>query len=243
MLSRNVLVPVTALALLALSVSAGADEVADEADADRTISVSGQASVVAQPDIARISMTVVERNESLGAAQQVVSDVSGRVLALFDELKIDRKQIDSTGVVIRPDYRWNRAAEEQELIGYIVERRIMVELRDMEKLGTLIERAVRAGINQMSPPAFDHTDRAGLQRRALADAVRDARANADAMAAAAGARVGAVINMHSGGRAPEPRPMLRAMAADSMVESAAETYVPGEMRFEAGVNIVYEIAP
>ena len=226
-----------ALALLSASVVALAD------DERREISVSGKATVTAQPDIARISMAVVERNESLSTAQQAASATSAKILRLLDNLRVDRKDVDTTGLNIRPDYRWNRAAEKQELVGYIVERRIMVELRDLDNLGKLLEGAVDAGANQVSPPQFDHTDRAGLHRRALADAVRDARANADVMVVAAGAELGDVVSISSGGMPPQPRPMMRAMAADAVAESAAESYVAGDIRFDANVSIVYEIAP
>ena len=223
------------LVLLIFSAVALADE------DTRSISASGKASVTAPPDIARISMAVVERNESLNTAQQAASATSGKILALLDKLGIERKHIDTTGLNIRPDYRWNRAAEKQELIGYVVERRIMVELRDLDNLGQLLEGAVDAGANQVSPPTFDHTERAALQRRALADAVRDARANADVMVAATGAELGDVMTISSGGMPQQPRPIMRAMAADAVAESAAESYVAGDIRFEAFVSIVYEI--
>lgn len=238
MFSRKTLVPFSAAALLMVSFCAQADD-----DDPRQITVNGRATVTTQPDIARISMTVVERNESLGAASEAIAATTGRVLDLLDRLNIDRKHIDTTGVMIRPNYRWNRTAEEQELLGYIIERQINVELHELEKLGVVIERSVEAGVNQMTPPNFDHTKRTELHREALASAVRDARANADVMAEAAGAKVGTVLQISGGASMPQPRPLMRAMAADSMAESAAETYVAGDIRFEANVNIVYEIAP
>jgi len=235
---RNALImPIVAATLLALSTAVWAD------DERRQISVNGTATVMAQPDIARISMSVVERNKSLAAAQSAVSATTTALLAVFDGLRIDRKYIDTSGLNIRPDYRWNRTAEEQELIGYVVERQIMVELRDLDNLGELMERVVEAGANQISPPQFDNTRRTQLHREALADAVRDARANADIMAAAAGTGIGPVINISGGAQRPQPRPMMRAMAADAMAESASESYVAADIRFVANVNIVYELTP
>ena len=227
---------ITALAVLSISCAAFAG------DEQRQISVNGNASVTAQPDIARISMAVVERNKSVSVAQQAASAVSEDILRLVERLGIERQYIDTTGLNIRADYRWNRESNEQELVGYIVERRISVELRDLDNLGKLLEGAVEAGANQVSPPQFDHTDRAGLHRRALADAVRDARANAAAMVAAADAELGDVISIRSGAGAPPPQPMMRAMAAGAVADSAAESYVAADMRFEAAVSIVYEIA-
>src|SRR5690606_41228399 len=64
-------------------------------------------------------------------------------------------------------------------------------LRDLDKLGPLLERAFDLGINQVSEPQLDSSRRRELEREALAKAVEDARLNAQAVARAAGARLGA----------------------------------------------------
>ena len=67
-----------------------------------------------------------------------------RVLALTRELKIDPKYVDSTRLQVQPDYRWNDKDSQRVLLGYVVSRQIEVELRDLDQLGALLERAVSA---------------------------------------------------------------------------------------------------
>ena len=216
--------------------------IADEHDA--TISVTGNGFVMAAPDMARISMTVSERNKDVNAASAAATAAVGRVLEVLDGLDIDEKFINTTAATIRPEYRWRRETNEQELLGYIVERRISVELRDLDRLGDLVQQATAAGITNLSPPQLDHSERRDLYREALANAVADARANAATLAVATGGRLGAPVNISEGARTVQPLPVMRAQAvqADMAMESGGQTFVPGEMRFDATVSIIYTLA-
>ena len=228
------------VAIILLAFSAAGLVQADEMP--RTISVTGTGYVTVPPDMARISLSVSERDPSLPAAQQAVAEVTARVLEFLDGLDIDRKKINSTGATVQPNYRWNRDTQEQELIGYIAQRRIEVEVLDLEILGKVVEGAVAVGVNQVSRPALDSTARRGAYRQALAKAATDARENAQTLADAMDVKLGPVMQMSVGGRVPEPRPMMRAQAETmAAVEIAPETYNAGDIRFDASVSAVFEL--
>ena len=225
--------------LLALyAVTANAD------DMPRTVSVDGKGFVMIRPDMARLSLAVEERDASLSAAQEIVADTTARVLDLLDDLDIEERQINSTGATVHPDYRWNRQTERQELIGYVVRRGIEVELRDLDDLGKLIEGAVEAGVNQVSPPVLDSTERRDAYRRALANAGADARKNADALAESMDVEVGDVRHINAGGHMPMPMPVARGMATLAVAREAdagQATYNPGEMRLEANITAIFDL--
>ncbi len=211
------------------------------ADEPRTVAVSGTASATVAPDRARVDMSIAERDASLASAQAAANAAAAKVLAVLDGLGIERQRINTTAAMIRPNYRWNREREEQELLGYIVERNITVELRDLDKLGLLIERATQAGVNQLSPPQLESSKSREVYREALGKAVADARANAEVLANASGNKVGDALSINAGHSGPVPLPRGRVMADMAVAEGAAETYVPGEIRFDATVSIVYEL--
>ena len=98
-----------------------------------------------------------------------------RVLALTRELKIDPKFVDSSQLQVQPEYRWNEKDSQRVLLGYVVSRQIEIELRDLERLGTLLERSVSAGVNVLGGARLDSTRRKELEREALAKAVDDER--------------------------------------------------------------------
>ena len=208
----------------------------------RTVTVTGSGFAEVAPDRATLQMSIVAREKTVNAAQKTAADVTRNVLKMTDRFGIDREQIDTTGASVRPNYRWNRDKEEQELIGYIAERQIRVEIKDLEQLGALIEGAVGAGVNQVLPPQLDSSKRKQTQRRALQAAAEDAKANARELAQALGARLGPVISINAGANTPRPpvpyATNVRAMAAEA---SATETYNPAELKFDAVVTVVFEL--
>lgn len=207
----------------------------------RTITVTGTGSATAVPDRASVHMSIVARSATVIEAQAAAADVTAKVLAMTDDLDIDRDAVDTTGASVRPDYRWNREREEQELRGYIAERQIRVDLKDLEKLGELVEGAVKVGVNQVSPPQLDSSKRRDAYRDALDAAARDARANARQLASSLGATLGAVLQISSTSRPPPPIQYARALAADAMEAQAPQTYNAASLEFDATITAVFEL--
>ena len=209
----------------------------------RTVSVSGMGEVTAEPDLARITLGVEARRPTLADARSEVAATVDRVLKLTRDLRIDPKQVNATRLQVQPEYNWNPKDRKRTLLGYIVSRQVQVELRDLEQLGPLLERAVDAGVNQVGDPMLDSSRRKALEREAMTSAVNDARLNAETLARAAGASLGPVRTLNGGASGP-PMPMYRAQIAmsDAAAAPPAEaTYQPGEMKFSANVNIEYDL--
>jgi uncharacterized protein YggE len=227
--------------VMPLSLAAGA---AGAADAPlRLVSVSGAGEVKAQPDMAYVTIGVESRKATVNEARAEVNATVERVLALTKDLKIDPKYVDSTRLQVQPDYRWDEKTQRQVLQGYLVNRQIEVEVRDLDRLGTLLEKAVSAGANQVGGARLDSSRRKELERQALTLAVEDARLNADTLARAAGMKLGPVQNLSTSGSSPMPMFSERAMvaAAPPMADAADQSYKAAEMKFNANVSAQYEL--
>lgn len=212
-------------------------------DEPRTITVNGSGSSSIAPDRASVQMSIVARSTSVADAQEIAAKVTASVLTMTSQLGIERDKVDTTGSSVQPDYRWNREREEQELRGYIVQRQMHVDMRDLEKLGALIEGAINAGVNQVHPPQLDSSKRRDAYRAALDAAAKDARANAEQLATSLGAKVGDALRVSTVSQSAPPMPMLRgamAMAMDTE-SSAPETYNAGNLNFDATVTVVFEL--
>jgi uncharacterized protein len=113
---------------------------------------------------------------------------------------------------------------------------VVVKVRELSRLGALLDRAVAAGANEVDGPAFSRADPAPEEARALAAAVRAGRAKAEEMARAAGVRLGALLELREGGRGRPGPLMTRALSA------GAETPVaPGQIAFENQVEMVFAL--
>jgi hypothetical protein len=206
--------------------------------------VTGSGEVKAQPDMAYVTLGVEARKSTLAAARTEVNASVDRVLALTRELKIEPKFVDSTRLQVQPDYRWDEKASKQVLLGYVVSRQVEVEVHDLDRLGALLEKSVSAGVNQIGGARLDSSRRKELEREALTQAVDDARLNADALARAAGAKLGPVQSISAAGAMPVPKYAERAMsvaAAPPMADEADQSYQPSEMKFTANVNAQFEL--
>ena len=148
----------------------------------RSITVAGTGSVVGEPDKARVQLTVQKSNPVMDKARAEAVAVVEKFLALTKKLGIDPKKVRTTSALVNPEYRWEQQTNRQILTGYMVQRQLEVEVTDLDKLGALIEGAVDAGVNNVSPPMLDSSKRRDLNRQALAAAAKDAEANARAIA-------------------------------------------------------------
>ncbi len=218
---------------------ASACTVAD--DVTRTISVTGTGRASAAPDRATVNMSIESRAKELATAQAGAAKVTAAVLSLTDELDIERSKVDTTGATVRPDYRWNRETERQELRGYIAARQMNVRVDDLDSLGKLIEGAVAAGVNQVSPPQLDSSKREAMHREALAKAATAARANAKVLAETLGAKLGDPVSISDGSVAPRPPVPQARMAAAAMESDSAATYNASDLTFFATVAVVFEL--
>lgn len=235
----------TLVAILLSTVLGAPAAFADDDDFPRTISVGGTGTIDATPDIARLTLAVQRRDASMQVARDATVKVTNAFLALCRKLGIKDAKVRSSGLTIHPEYRWDPKENQQIFTGYFVQRQLEVELDDLDKLGEVMEGAINAGVNEVSPPQLDSSKRKELSRDALAAAAVDARANAERIAASLGVKVGAVRTLTAGGAAPPPMPMkamrVQAMAADA---GAAESYSPGEIGFESRVEATFDlIAP
>ena len=207
----------------------------------RTVAVSGQGEVQAEPDRAWVMLGIQVRQVKLDEARAEVNKKVDAVLKLTRELKIDSKYVRSTRINVQPDYSYDNNT--RNLLGYFVTRQVEVDLRNLEQLGQLLERAADLGVNQLGDPRLDSSKRAELEREALAKAVADARLNAETLVKAAGGRLGPVRSMSASSNAvAPPMPFLRrAVMAEAAAGDAAQSYQSGQMNFAGTVQIEYDL--
>ena len=217
-----------------------------EADPPRTINVTGQGEVHAEPDRAVLNLGVESRKPKLEDARAEVTKTVEAVMKLTRDLKIDQKYVRATRINVQPEYNWDNNARERNLIGYVVSRQVEVDLRDLDKLGTLLEKSFDLGVNQAGDPQLDSSKRHDLEREALAKAVADAKLNAEVLAKAAGARIGQPRNISAAtaGYAPPPTPVFKTtMMRGEASDGAAQSYQSGQMNFNATVQVEYDLIP
>jgi uncharacterized protein YggE len=192
----------------------------------RHITVSASGSVEAPPDIAHVQSGVIVEGNSAAQALAANSKAMGELIAGLKEGGIAPRDIQTSQFRVEPRYTNSRDGKTPRIDGYRVVNEVAVTVRDLPKLGSILDALVKLGANQMNGLTFEVSKAETLKDDARKQAVENALRRAKLLAAAAGAEVGEVISiseevMHSG---PRPFAMSRAAKADAVpVEGGSET--------------------
>lgn len=238
------LVLATALAIGTISMTACAQPQTSTGyamPADGTLlSVSASADAKRVPDIATISTGVVTQAADANAAMRANAAQMDKVMAAIRAAGIAERDIQTSGINLNPNYKYVENAP-PTIVGYQASNNVNVKVRDLSKLGKVLDTFVEQGANQINGPSFevDKPDEAYDEARIAA--IKKAQARAQTYADALGLKVRRIVSISEGGASfPRPMPMMRAMAADAGF--AKETSVaPGESTLSANIEVVFEL--
>jgi hypothetical protein len=202
----------------------------------REITVTTTRSVDLAPDHAVLYLGVTTRDPDAARAGEQHAGIAQRVRAALGALGFRAESLPTIGYTVRPEYDRDR----NRPIGYSAQSRIQVRVHDLGRVGRVIDAALGAGANVVSGLSFESTrsDRARLD--ALARAVAAAREEAEAIARAAGGRLGALLEANTGevGFIRGAREVM--MRAQGEVETPI---MPGTLEITATVTTRWEFIP
>ncbi len=204
------------------------------------IVVQGQGSVEQAPDMATITLGSQFAAKQADDALDQVSEATATVLATLTELGVEAKDVQTSGLYLNPvwDDSYNRHGG-RNIRGYSAGNTVHIRVRDLEKLGGLLDQVVEDGANTFNGLSFGLQDSTDAKNEARRRAVADARAKAELYAEAAGVSLGKIIEL-TDGVTSSPQPMF--MERSAMVMSDAVPIAEGEVSTSARVTITFEIA-
>lgn len=188
-----------------------------------TVSASGRVSVA--PDQARVTSGVTTEGVSAREALTANSAAMQKVIGALKASGIDPKDIQTSSFRVEPRYTQPVPGKAPTIDGYNVSNEVVVLVRDLDKLGDILDRLIGAGANQTAGLSFEVSTAETALDEARKQAVANARRRADLYAAAAGAEVGEVLTITEGAGAAPPQPVFaRAMKAEAVpIERGTET--------------------
>lgn len=204
--------------------------------AERTVTVTGEATVGVAPDTAVIRIGVSSQEKTAREAGEANARQMTSVLAAIKASGIAERDIQTSRLSLQPQYDPNKGGTAR-LTGFQATNQVTVRIRDIDSLPTVLDRAIGAGANEMSGIEFVVSEQSKLLDQARDDAIADARRKAELYASAAGAKVGQVVSISEEGPAPpQPRPM-------QAVRAGAVPVAPGEQTLRAIVSVSYQLTP
>jgi len=215
----------------------------------RTMIVVGQGKVSSQPDIAMATVGVQVTSPDIKEATSEASATMEEIMAALKAMDIADSDIQTTSYSInyerRPDFevRVSPESDATEPEGrYHVSNMVNIKIRDLDKVGQVLDEVVNAGANSIWGVNFGIDDMSELESEARAKAVEDARARAEELAELSGVKLGSVIQVSEivGSSAYVAGYVVPEMAARVMGGGAGPTS-PGELQVTTQLQITFAI--
>jgi hypothetical protein len=201
--------------------------------AEKLVTVTGEATVAVAPDTAMIRLGVGTQEKTAREASEANARQMTAVLAAIKDTGVADRDIQTSRLSLQPQYDPNKSGTAR-LTGFQASNQVTVRIRDIDKLPTVLDRAITAGANEMSGIEFVVSEQSKLLDQARDDAIADARRKAELYAKAAGAKLGRVVSITEEGSAPPPRPI-------QALRAGAVPIAPGEQTLKAIVTVSYEL--
>lgn len=203
-----------------------------------TVTASGQGRVYAAPDVATMSFGVTVEGAQAKAALDQSSQVADKIIAALKKQGVKAEDVQTSGISIYPVQ--NDRGGKIVVTGYQASISVNAKLRDLAKVGDVIEAASGAGANTISGPQFEISEDSEQRSDAIEKAVAAAKKNAEAMAKASGKSVGKVISITSSA-VNVPMPMGARAEAFGAMDSAKVPVEAGQVEVSADVTVMFEL--
>ncbi len=203
------------------------------------ISVSGRGVIKVKPDIACINIGVETRNADAQKAQQDNARVMDKVVEKIRSLGIEEEDIKTIRYNLYPLQKYDKETGKSSVYEYRAVNIVEVTVRDIDKMGTVIDGVASVGSNTVSGIRFGVADNQKYYTDALEMAVKNAAGKAESIAKALGVTLKGAVNVQE---TSYGEPVIRYDSASKMKSDAedVETPVsPGELEISAGVTVQF----
>lgn len=205
--------------------------------ADGAIVASGTGRIAVVPDLAELRLGIAISHSTVQEARSAAAERMSAILAAVDAAGVDRLDVRTALLSVQPRYDY-RDGQSPTLTGYEVHNVVEVTIRDLARLGDVVDGTLAAGATSMDGLAFQVADPSGAERAARTAAMQQARSRADVLAEAAGLTIVGVTEVVEGSAGQPPGPMGKAerMLASADIGTPIEG---GSMEIAVGVTVTY----
>lgn len=224
----------------------------------RSFSAVGEGKVVAVPDVAVFTFSVIsEGDKDIAALQNKNTENINKTIEFIKSSGVETKDIKTQGYNLSPRYQYSTCREVStinlesavskvcppaEIVGYTITQTVQVKVRDFAKVGDILSGVVSRGANNVSQLSFQIDDPSAVQEQAREQAIKKAKARAKNVADAAGFRLGRLLSVDEG-YTPYTVYNSKLDSASAMGVPAPEalTVEPGSQEITVDVTLRYEI--
>lgn len=210
----------------------------------KTINVTGNGEVTATPDIAYLSLGVLTEKATITEAQSLNSTAMNNVISAIKNAGIKDEDIKTSDYNISPKYNYDKNSGASTLAGYTVSNTLNVTVKDISKVGKIIDTAVANGANTSNSITFGISDYKKYYNMALQNALSDAQGKAQTISSFLNVKLTTPVTItENSSGVPNNYPIYPielASKMDSVSSSASTTIQAGTYKIKANVSLTYQ---
>ncbi len=218
---------------------------ADDSKPTRTIAVTGTAEISVAPDICYMSFTVETKDKSAIKAYNENNEIMNRVNSAIKALGIEAKDLNTSEFSITPQYYYDDKISRNVFDGYLVHNTLNVKVRELPKVGKLLDAAVNSGATMVSGVSFTVENPKKYNVELREQAIKAAYTKATQMATLTGVKLGKPISISEAEPNNYYQYYAQANVASSMYRDGGGESAPsieaGEFKVAHTVYITYEV--
>lgn len=207
------------------------------------ITVSGEGKVYAKPDVALVTLGVTTQAVTVADVTKNNTDKMNSIILAIKNLKIAEKDIQTTNYNLSPQYNYTQR-QGQVFQGYSLEQDVQVKIRDFAKIGDVLSQATANGANVVGDLQFTIDNPQQFKDQARAQAIAQAKSNAQNLAKESGIGLGKLINVMEGNSNPYPiayNSMSKGLGAGAVMSAPIPTVQPGQQEIDVTINLTYQV--
>ncbi|GAH49195.1 unnamed protein product [marine sediment metagenome] len=216
-------------------------------ETENTITVSDTGEIYAKPDLALTTFSVITEEKTVAEALSKNTEKMNAVIDFVKSQGVEDKDLKTTSFNIYPRYEWHeekaeippQPSGERVLVGYEIRQSLEVKIRDLEKIGAIIEGATEAGANQVGDLQFTIDKEDELKKQAREQAIEKAKTKAKELASQLGVNLVRIADFQESSIVPRYYG-LEKVAVPGAGEAIPQIEI-GENKIEVTVTITYEI--
>lgn len=241
---NRILLPALAAPLLATGLATAPAASAAEiqiAASGPIVELSVSESVKAKPDIATIGTGVTSRAPTAVAAMRDNAKAMDAVIVKIKALGVAGEDIQTAGISLYAQYDYDRTTQKQVFRGYQASNQVSVTLRNIAKVGEVLDALVAAGATDINGPNFSIDDDTAAKAQARKAAMKHAYAQAMEYAQLSGYSGVRLLEISESIGQTGPMPMMRVAASDAVAAAPPTPVEPGLVASGVTVSVKYEM--
>jgi uncharacterized protein len=196
----------------------------------------GEGSISVTPDYAQIRSGVTTRAKTVKEGVDANSKLMVAIIAALKDAGIAEKDIQTARFSVQPVYAPQEPRTEPKLSGYSVSNQMSVTIREIGKVGDVLDRVVAAGATDTGNVSFLVSDASKALDQAREAAIADARRKAEVYAKASGVQLGRVEWITEDTSSGPSVPMM------ARAEAGPVPIASGENTLRVRVTVGFDIA-